>query len=84
VLEVEKETPEQEADRPEAGDKPDSAQEQAIDQKTAYEVEVGTSQGTTVEVALDDAFNVLGTEQDSGHEDTESSSEPAGEAPAQR
>jgi len=87
VLSVEKETPEQSAEKPEPGEKPDSAQEQAIDQKTAYSVEVQKSGGTTVDVALDDRFNVLGSEQDSeqdNEQDTESSSEQAGEAPAQR
>lgn len=77
VLEVEKETPDQGADKPESGDRPDSAKEQAIDQKTAYSVEVQQGEGTTVDVALDDTFNVLGSEQD-----TEGSSEQgeAGEA----
>ncbi|MGI8440675.1 MAG: hypothetical protein ACR2NV_10880 [Thermoleophilaceae bacterium] len=77
VLEVEKETPDQGADKPESGDRPDSAKEQAIDQKTAYSVEVQKGEGATVDVALDDTFNVLGSEQD-----TEGSSEQgeAGEA----
>ncbi len=83
VLSVEKEKPEQSAEKPEPGEKPDPAQEQAIDQKTAYSVEVQKSGGTTVDVALDDRFNVLGSEQDN-EQDTESSSEPAAEAPAQR
>lgn len=76
VLSVEKETPEQGPETPEPGEKPDSAREQAIDQKTAYEVEVQRNDGTIVEVTLDGAFNVLDSEQ----EDTES---PSGQA-AQR
>ena len=85
VLEVERETPDQEADRPEPGDKPDSASEQAMERKTAYSVEVQKSDGTTVDVALDASFNVLGTEQDDeqGEQDGEGTSEQA-EAPAQR
>ena len=83
VVSVEKETPEKGADAAEPGEKPDSAKEQAIDQKTAYSVEVQTSDGKTVDVALDSAFNVLASEQDNEQE-TESSSEPAAEAPAQR
>lgn len=63
VVEVEKETPEQGAEKPEPGEK-ESAKEQAIDQKTAYSVEVQKSDGTTVDVALDGAFDVLDTEQD--------------------
>lgn len=78
VLEVERETPEQGADQPEPGDKPDSAKEQAIEQKTAYEVEVQTSDGSTVEVALDDAFNALGSEQEDDEQETENSSEQVG------
>jgi hypothetical protein len=80
VLSVEKETPEQGPQTPEPGEKPDSAEEQAIDRQTAYDVEVQRSDGTTVEVALDGAFNVLDSEQES----TESPSEQAAEAPAQR
>ncbi len=76
MVEVERETPEQGGEKPEPGEKPDSAKEQALDQKTAYSVEVEKGDGTTVEVALDDAFNVLGSEQD-----TEDSSEQ-GEATA--
>lgn len=83
VVSVEKETPEQGTDKPEPGEKPDSAKEQAIDQKTAYSAEVQKSDGTTVDVALDDTFNVLSSEQDS-EQDTGSSSEQAAEAPAQR
>lgn len=64
VLAVEKETPEQGAEKPEPGERPDSAREQAIDQTTAYSVEVQTSDRTTVDVALDDAFNVLDSERD--------------------
>lgn len=64
VVSVEKETPETGADRPEAGEKPDSAKEQAIDQKAAYSVEVQTSDGKTVDVTLDSAFNVLASQQD--------------------
>lgn len=64
VLSVEKETPEQGADKPEPGEKADSANEQAIDQKTAYSVEVQKSDGSIVDVALDDGFNVLASEQD--------------------
>lgn len=79
VMSVEKETPEQGADTPEPGEKPDSAQEQATDQKTAYSVEVQKSDGSTVDVALDDAFNVLASEQDN-----ESGSEEGEEAGAQR
>jgi hypothetical protein len=80
VLSVEKETPEQGPQTPEPGEKPDSAEEQTIDRQTAYDVEVQRSDGTTVEVALDGAFNVLDSEQES----TESPSEQAAEAPAQR
>ena len=92
VLEVERETPEQEADRPEPGDKPDSAAEQAMEQKTAYSVEVQKSDGKSVDVALDDTFNVLGTEQDDqqgeqdgeqDEQDGERASEQS-EAPEQR
>lgn len=79
VVSVEKETPEAAAEKPEAGEKPDSAKEQAIDQKVAYSVEVQTSDGKTVDVSLDDAFNVLGSEQD-----TEGPDEQAGESPSQR
>lgn len=79
VVSVEKETPEAAAEKPEAGEKPDSAKEQAIDQKIAYSVEVQTSDGKTVDVSLDDAFNVLGSEQD-----TEGPNEQAGESPSQR
>lgn len=82
VVSVEKETPEKGADVAEPGET-DSAKERAIDQKTAYSVEVQTSDGKTTDVALDSAFNVLTSEQDS-EQDTESSSEPAAEAPAQR
>lgn len=64
VVSVERETPEAGVEENEAGDKPDSAEEQAIDGKTAYSVEVQTSDGKTVDVALDDAFNVLSSEQD--------------------
>lgn len=64
VLSVEKETPEAGSEKPEAGEKPDSAKEQAIDAKIAYSVEVQTSDGKMVDVSLDDAFNVLGSEQD--------------------
>ena len=85
VLEVERETPDQEADRAEPGDKPDSASEQAMERNTAYSVEIQKSDGTTVDVALDGSFTVLGTEQDDeqGEQDGESASEQA-EAPAQR
>lgn len=66
----------------EQGEKPDSAAEQAIDAKTAYSVEVRKSDGSTVDVALDDAFTVLGTEkgdhQEGQHEDHESATETAG------
>ncbi len=79
VVSVEKETPEAAAEKPEAGEKPDSAKERAIDQKVAYSAEVQTSDGKTVDVSLDDAFNVLGSEQDS-----EDSNEQAGESPSQR
>ena len=65
VLAVEKEAPEQGTEKPEPGEKPDSAQERAIDQETAYEVEIRKGDGTTVDVALDGAFNVLDSEQDS-------------------
>jgi len=68
VLSVQKETPEREADKPEPGEKPDSAEEQAIDRKTAYDVEVEKSDGTIVEVALDDGFNVLSSEKDDEEE----------------
>lgn len=64
VLSVEKERPEQGADQREPGEKPDSAKEQAVDQKTAYSVEVKKSDGNTVDVTLDDAFKVLASEQD--------------------
>lgn len=64
VLEVERETPDQGADKPEPGDKPDTAAEQAMEKNSAYSVEVQKSDGTTVDVALDESFKVLGTEQD--------------------
>lgn len=64
VLEVEKETPDTGADKAEPGDKPDSAQEQAAEQNTAYSVEVRQADGTTVEVSLDDGFNVVASEVD--------------------
>ena len=83
VVAVDKETPETGADKAEPGEKPDSAKEHAIDQKTAYSVEIRKGDGTTVDVALDDAFNVLASEQDN-EQGTESSSEQAAETPAQR
>lgn len=64
VVSVEQETPEAGGEKNEAGEKPDSAKEQAIDAKTAYSVEVQTSDGKTVDVSLDDGFNVLSSEQD--------------------
>lgn len=82
VLSVEKATPEPGADKAEPGAKPDSAKEQAIDQKTAYSVQVQKAGGTTVDVALDNAFNVLSSEQDN-EQGTEGASEQA-ETPAQR
>lgn len=95
VLEVERETPDQGADKPEPGDKPDSAEERAMEQNGAYAVEVQKkADGTTVDVVLDDQFKVIGTEQgdeqngeqegdQNEEQDGESSSEPA-EAAAQR
>jgi hypothetical protein len=83
VVAVDKETPETGADKAEPGEKPDSAKEHAIDQKTAYSVEVRKGDGTTVDVALDDAFNVLASEQDN-EQGTESSSEQAADTPEQR
>ena len=64
VLEVERETPDQGTDRPEPGDKPDSAAEQAMERDAAYSVEVQKSDGTTIDVSLDQSFKVLGAEQD--------------------
>ena len=78
VVEVEKETPEAGAEKPEPGEK-ESAKERAIDQKTAFSVEVKKTDGKTVDVALDDGFNVLSTESD-----TEDESEQGAEAPAQK
>ena len=75
VESVEKETPEQGTEKAEAGEK-ESAKEKAIDQKAAYAVEVKKSDGTTVDVTVDDAFNVLASETD-----TEGESD---EAPAQK
>lgn len=82
VVSVERETPDTGADQAEPGDKPDSAAEQARDQAVAYDVEVQNTDGTTVEVEVDDTFKVLSTVQDEP-EGTESGSE-ADEAPAQR
>lgn len=82
VVSVEKETPDTGADQAEPGDKPDSAEEQARDQEVAYDVEVRKTDGTTLDVEVDDAFTVLSTEQDEA-EGPESGSE-ADEAPAQR
>jgi|GEM_PF-6782834 len=61
-----------------AGEKPESAKEQAIDQKTAYSVEVQKDDGTTVDVALDSAFNVLSSETNS-EQGAESGSERGSE-----
>lgn len=64
VVSVEQETPDQATEKPEPGEKSDSATKQAIDQKTAYSVEVRKSDGKSVDVALDKAFKVLASEQD--------------------
>jgi cytoskeletal protein RodZ len=56
------------ADTPEPGDTPDPAYESQI----AYDVEVTKADGTVVDVHLDKAFKVLGTEKadaEHGHQD---------------
>jgi len=92
IVEVERDTPDQGVDRPEPGDRPDSAAEQAMDQKPAYTAEVQRTDGSTVEVAVDSAFNALGVEQDEadGAQDEQDGAESgadaadAADAPAQR
>jgi hypothetical protein len=71
VLTVGKETPEaaDPSETPDAGEKsgagePSPAQEQAIDSKKAYSVEVRKSDGTKVDVTQEAAFKVLQSEQD--------------------
>lgn len=62
VTEVSAEAPDpagEKAEKPEKGERPDPAYEQQI----AYDVEVTKDDGSAVDVHLDKAFNVLGTEQ---------------------